>query len=415
MSIEIKKIESSLKKINLLCVAPYPPPYGGVSSHILDLTKSLGKVLNSFNIINFTKKSNIVNSENINIYNITKYNNFLFNINFFKLIKVISFFLLNFISNPRLLTTSLLKALNIYYYANKTNSKHIFIYTTKLGALIPFLKILDNNFIIFYCTYADPIINPKFYIDNYKWYEKVLNKCDEVFSSSYYCANALMKIFNKITPKVIYVGVDTEVFAPIQRVDLLKENYNIPANKKIILFVGRMEYEMGAKSVFEIADKMLLDNNDLFFIFLGAYGEYTDLLISLTIKYPKNTFCKVNVSNSDLNFYYKLADIFIAPTIGKHACMGVSIKEAMSSGLPIIASNSGGIPEAIEDEVNGFISILMKNGEINIDDFIFKIKFLLNNEDKSNYFSNNSRNIALNIFSNTQTYHSYLNLLNKHL
>ena len=415
MSFELEKIENKLKKSNLLFVAPYPPPYGGVSSHILDLTKSIGKIVNSFNIVNFTKNTQLLNIENIYIFNISKFNNVYTKINFFKLTKLFSFFLLNFISNPRLLTTSMFKALNIYYYANKTNSKHIFVYTTKLGALIPFLKILDNNFIIYYSTYADPIINPKFYINNYKWYEKVLNNCDEVFSSSFYCANALTNIFDKVNPKVIYVGVDTELFAPIQSTEILKENYNIPKNKKIILFVGRMEYEMGAKFVFEIADKMLSDNNNLFFIFLGAYGEYTDLLLSLTFKYPLNTICKVNVSNSDLNFYYKFSDIFIAPTIGNHACMGVSIKEAMSSGLPIIASNSGGIPEAIEDDVNGFISKLMTNGEINIDDFIYKLKFLINNEHKCIYFSNNTRNIAHKNFSNTQTYYSYLNLLNKHL
>ena len=44
--------------------------------------------------------------------------------------------------------------------------------------------------------------------------------------------------------------------------------------------------------------------------------------------------------------------------------MGVSIKEAMACGKPMIASASGGIPEAVEDGVNGFV-IPFSEGKLN--------------------------------------------------
>ena len=39
--------------------------------------------------------------------------------------------------------------------------------------------------------------------------------------------------------------------------------------------------------------------------------------------------------------FYNNCDVLIAPTIQKQACMGVSIKEAMSFEKPVIASDSG--------------------------------------------------------------------------
>jgi len=50
---------------------------------------------------------------------------------------------------------------------------------------------------------------------------------------------------------------------------------------------------------------------------------------------------------------YRSADIFILPSLNEP--FGMVLIEAMSFGLPIIASNAGGVPEIIDDGINGLL------------------------------------------------------------
>lgn len=50
---------------------------------------------------------------------------------------------------------------------------------------------------------------------------------------------------------------------------------------------------------------------------------------------------------------YRQASIFVLPS--KHETMGVTTMEAMASGVPVVSSNIYGIPELVDDGVNGYL------------------------------------------------------------
>ena len=61
--------------------------------------------------------------------------------------------------------------------------------------------------------------------------------------------------------------------------------------------------------------------------------------------------------------------------------MGVSIKESMASGRAIVASNSGGIPEAIRHDTDGYVVPLL-DGKIDNKSFAEAIELLLRDQER---------------------------------
>jgi N-acetyl-alpha-D-glucosaminyl L-malate synthase BshA len=51
---------------------------------------------------------------------------------------------------------------------------------------------------------------------------------------------------------------------------------------------------------------------------------------------------------------YAIADLFLLPS--EYESFGLAALEAMAAGTPVIATNAGGLPEIIENGVNGYLS-----------------------------------------------------------
>src|SRR5262249_29460128 len=66
------------------------------------------------------------------------------------------------------------------------------------------------------------------------------------------------------------------------------------------------------------------------------------------------------VAGEDLPAYYDAADVFAMPCRTRRAGrdvegLGIVFLEAAASGLPVIAGNSGGAPDAVRDGETGFV------------------------------------------------------------
>ena len=91
--------------------------------------------------------------------------------------------------------------------------------------------------------------------------------------------------------------------------------------------------------------------------------------------------------------FYASADIFCLPSL--HEGFPLTIAEALSMGLIIVASATEGIPEAIKENENGF---LVRPG--NIDSLVAKIlKALRLKDDEIRKIRNKNINLARNKYS----------------
>lgn len=89
------------------------------------------------------------------------------------------------------------------------------------------------------------------------------------------------------------------------------------------------------------------------------------------------------VPNSEIGRVLNKADIYINPTTVDN--MPLSLFEAFACGLPAISTNVGGIPDYINNNINGFL--IPNNDE---DALVEKIEYILSNNKKMNSIINNA-------------------------
>jgi glycosyltransferase involved in cell wall biosynthesis len=123
------------------------------------------------------------------------------------------------------------------------------------------------------------------------------------------------------------------------------------SDEMIMVFVGRISAEKGCDILLKSCD-ILAKRGKHFKLYLIGDGS---------IEYFSNMANKLGVDNRVFFCGYQRvfddifsrSDVFILPSIGEG--LPISILEAMAYGLPVIATNVGGIPEVIEDGENGFL------------------------------------------------------------
>jgi len=121
------------------------------------------------------------------------------------------------------------------------------------------------------------------------------------------------------------------------------------------------------------------------------YGEQLKKLI--TPQMEKNVEFVGMVPNSRLEEYYREADLVTIPSVWQDP-MPFTVLEGLASGLPIVATRSGGIPEMIEDGISG---TLIDRG--NVEQLSSAVLGLLRNPERRRTMGAAARARAANFFS----------------
>ena len=204
--------------------------------------------------------------------------------------------------------------------------------------------------------------NEKFMV-SFNWFlrifeEKMLERSDKIIAVSDFTRRELLQYYkvkgNKI--RVIHNGVDVDKFQPARDKRKAKEALGFSPDDIAVLSVGRLYARKGLFTLIESMPDVVRKFRNVKFIISGKgqSNEMKKLVNHATRLGMKNNIIFTGYfPDSKLPTLYQAADVFAFSTFYEN--LPFAVLEALSTGLPVVTTNVGGIPEMIEDGKNGFL------------------------------------------------------------
>ena len=127
----------------------------------------------------------------------------------------------------------------------------------------------------------------------------------------------------------------------------------------IILFIGGLIPVKGLFNLVKAACILKEYKDKLYFIIIGEGEEKSKLIkIANDLEVLDFFFFAGQKAHEEIPLWMNASDLFVLPSLSEG--LPNVVLEALSTGLPVIASNVGGINEVITEEVNG---LLFKPGD----------------------------------------------------
>lgn len=201
--------------------------------------------------------------------------------------------------------------------------------------------------------------------------------------------------------KTIHSGVDIHKFDNIVPPKNFKSKLGIPEHHLFIGTVAAMADHKDYPNLLKAARIVLNNNDNITFCSVGS-GPEENRVRALAKKFQiEDRFIFAGFRKNVGNFL-KSFDIFVLSSYLEG--LGTSILDAQAVGLPVVACKTGGIPEIIDNDLNGLL-VPPKNSEA----LAQAILYLVRNDSKRKELGENSKK-SVQQFSIEKTVQRYLEL-----
>ena len=197
---------------------------------------------------------------------------------------------------------------------------------------------------------------------------RALNMADRVVVNSQYLREELSARNPYSREKILvnHLGTDVERFQSQWESEGMNEREAFKRElgyegKRIVLFAGRLIPIKGVHHLLQVWPDVVRKFPEAVLLVIGSafYGSnritpYVRKLHLMGNKMPRNVRFLSYVPYSEMPRWFQTADVVAVPSESKEA-FGLVNVEAMASGAPVIASNSGGMKEIVRHGDNGYL------------------------------------------------------------
>lgn len=241
----------------------------------------------------------------------------------------------------------LIKRPNIIYVHYPAQMAPILLIVKRISPKISIICNVHGNDLIPECTKDENFIS---------WTHRILEISDKIVVPSSYFEEKVKELSLEC-PIIISPsgGINREIFRPRDR-NLCLKKHELPTDCYYVGFASRIEINKGWDIFLEACSMLLEAGYQVKIIMIGSgeqKGEAIHRIKSLNLE--KDIFFFDMLNQVELASLFCCMDVFCFPTMRESESLGLVGLEAMSSGVPVIASDNYGPTTYIKNRVNGFL------------------------------------------------------------
>lgn len=228
----------------------------------------------------------------------------------------------------------------------------------------------------------------------------ILRRAAKIICANSYIKDKLIATWPQFEDKIGVINPGIEGGVPeTDPYDLrsIKNSYNLEG-KTILLSLGRLVKRKGVDQTIEALAQLPEENiNNLMYFIAGAGPEEEYLKKLVPLRLAKKIIFLGKLSEEEKWAWLRLCDIFIMPSrdiSGDFEGFGIVYLEANLCGKPVIAGDSGGVKDAVINEVTGLLVDPEKTDSVGA-----AISRLLNDPELRNKLGKQGRQRALKEFN----------------
>lgn len=186
---------------------------------------------------------------------------------------------------------------------------------------------------------------------------------------------------------IIQTGIETSKFYKenfsSKDINNLKKKYGIKKKDFVIMTVSRLAKEKSVDRLINNQKALLKRYPNMKLLIVGDGPDIDKLKMQVcSLNISKNVIFTGKVPLEEIPIYYQLGDVFV--TASKSETQGLTVVEAISSSLPIVAVKDDSFISSVIDDFNGYVFTSDEK-------YIESILKLYENNDIYNRLSNQSR------------------------
>lgn len=345
--------------LRVLLVGSYPPPFGGIATHLTALIPGLkARGAADIAVVTMGEADRTEDVAGAKVYRVhlRRHARALANPACWPLVWKVRRALSGGGLGPAGIFRECVKAVVVDRVARAHNSQVVaFYHSNSHFEIVPLAAHWGSTRGTVLTVFGEVYGDPAFMERHRRIIEKVIAVPQAIWASSAHCARSFSTIGIERPIEPIFIGVDLEEQDASSGRRAFRKEHAVAGDEVLLLFMGRFIRDMGLDILLDVIPALLTADERVKVVLAGAKGDLSDRAATLAAGSGGRVMVFQNVPFAQQALMYAASDVVVAPSFDQRACMGLSIKEAMAAGRAVVATDSGGIPEAIVQGETGYL------------------------------------------------------------